>query len=294
MSEPNVLLLDRAAFRLDDGPWHPEEDMLRLDNRLRTELGWPLRGEVIAQPWSVPLRGATHLVQLRYTVHVAVAVSEPLFALEGADGVRIDVDGVQVTSRRVGSFVDQAIETVALPPLAVGTHEIVLTLPYGPGRELEWCYLLGDFGVELHGCYATVVAPVRKLAFGDWTRQGLPFYAGNVVYHCGFELPEQKRLGVRVPHFAAPLLRVALGNSIGTPIAFAPFHADLGVVSAGRQRLMITAYGNRFNTFGCLHNVQRGPLYAGPEAWRTTGDAWADSYQIKPMGLLGRPRLFEA
>jgi hypothetical protein len=28
---------------------------------------------------------------------------------------------------------------------------------------------------------------VRALAFGGWTRQGLPFYAGNVTYHCSWQ-----------------------------------------------------------------------------------------------------------
>src|SRR6185436_6779405 len=117
-----------------------------------------------------------------------------------------------------GWFVDEAITTVALPALDAGRHELLLALPYGPRTNLEWCYLLGDFGVEARGRHARIVAPVRELAFGDWTRQGLPFYAGNVSYHLTLA-GQDGELALRAPKFAAPLLAVSLdGRRVG-PIA---------------------------------------------------------------------------
>ena len=41
LSEPNVLLLDHAAYRLNDEEWQPAEEVLRIDNLLRQRLGVP-------------------------------------------------------------------------------------------------------------------------------------------------------------------------------------------------------------------------------------------------------------
>ncbi len=50
--EPNVLLLDRARWRLDGGDWQPEEELLRLGNRLCSHFGIPTQHGDIAQPWT--------------------------------------------------------------------------------------------------------------------------------------------------------------------------------------------------------------------------------------------------
>ena len=124
------------------------------------------------------------------------------------------------------------------------------------------------FGIEVRGRHARIVAPVRELAFGDWTRQGLPFYAGNVIYHCTVQ-GRGAQLAVKAPKFKSPLLSVALdGQTIGK-IAFAPFQVEQGVLADGPHALDITAYGNRINAFGCVHNADERWSWFGPNAWRT-------------------------
>jgi hypothetical protein len=125
---------------------------------------------------------------------------------------------------------------------------------------------------------------VRELDFGDWTRQGLPFYAGNVTYHC--PIPGGEKL--RVPRFAAPLLTVeADGRPLGA-IAFPPYELEL---PAGTRHLAITAFGSRINAFGQLHNANPHHRWWGPDSWRSTGDHWSYEYQLRPQGLLVAPRL---
>jgi hypothetical protein len=291
LAEPNVLLLDQAAYRLNDEEWQPAEEVLRLDTALRRRLGLPLRMAWVAQPWTDPNPAPpTDTLSLMFTVHVDVPVDEPALALENAAQTSIELDGQPVPSDVTGWFVDEAIETVRLPRMEAGTRRIVLTMPYGRKANPEWCYLLGDFGIEVRGRHARIVAPVRELAFGDWTRQGLPFYAGNVIYHCTVQ-GRGARLAVKAPKFKSPLLSVALdGQAIGK-IAFAPFQVELGVLADGPHALDITAYGNRINAFGCVHNADERWSWFGPNAWRTTGDDWSYEYQLKPMGLLAAPQL---
>jgi hypothetical protein len=291
LSEPNVLLLDQAAYRLNDEEWQPTEEVLQLDTALRQRLGLPLRMAWVAQPWTDPNPAPpADTLSLMFTVQVDVAVDEPSLALENAAQTRIYLDGRPVPSDVTGWFVDEAIQTMRLPRLEAGAHRIALTMPYGRKTNPEWCYLLGDFGVEVRGRHARIVAPVRELAFGDWTRQGLPFYAGNVTYHCTVA-GQGANLAVKAPKFKSPLLSVALdGQAIGK-IAFAPFQVELGSLADGPHALDITAYGNRINAFGCVHNADEKWPWFGPNAWRTTGDDWSYEYQLKPMGVLVAPQL---
>jgi hypothetical protein len=155
--------------------------------------------------------------------------------------------------------------------------------------NLEWCYLLGDFGVYVAGRHARHNAPVRTLSFGDWTTQGLPFYAGNVTYHCS-GVGDGNAAAVRLPAFKGALASVSLDGVGMGPIAFAPFRCALGQ-PRGAFRLDLTVFGNRANAFGPVHNAKRDLNSYGPPAWRSEGDTWAYEYQLRPMGILVAPVL---
>lgn len=68
LEEPNVLVLDMAGSRLDEGRWREKEEILRLDNDFRSELGYPMRTDAYAQPWIYGERPYEHKVSLRYTI----------------------------------------------------------------------------------------------------------------------------------------------------------------------------------------------------------------------------------
>jgi hypothetical protein len=288
LEEPNVVLLDHAEFRLDNESWQPGEEILRLDNILRQKLGWPLRMAAFAQPWSVTLPEPTHTLTLRFPLHVSSAVAEPALALEEAAQCTLRLDGKPIPTAITGWWVDEAIQTVRLPALSVGEHTLEVVMPYGPRTNPEWCYLLGDFGVEVNGRHVRIVEPVRELAFGDWTCQGLPFYAGNVVYHCAVA-GQGVDTALHIPKFAAPLLAVTLDGQLVGPLAFPPFQIELGSLAKGSHSLDITAYGSRVNAFGPLHNANEQLRWYGPDAWRSSGDEWAYEYQIKRAGILSAP-----
>jgi hypothetical protein len=297
LAEPNVLLLDRAASRLDEGEWRPRDDILRLDNHLRTFLGYPLRYEAVAQPWTrLADAQAEHLLRLRFSFTSEIALAATELALEHSSSMHIALDGRSIPVAVSGWYVDEAIGRIILPPMEAGTHTIEVTTPYGPLTDVEACYLLGDFGVRVDGRHVTVIAPVRSLAFGDWTHQGLAFYGGNVTYQATFQAPAVGEYALHIPHFAAPLLDVAVDDRHPAPLAFAPYTHEIGALAPGLHTVDITAYGNRVNTFGTVHypvtppDPQR-PIWYGPNAWRTHGDNWADEYQLRPQGILSAPQI---
>lgn len=291
LSEPNVLLLDQAAWRWNDESWQPVEELLRIDNAVRATLGVPRRRGRIAQPWTdtAPTPVLGHLA-LRFRIVCDVDVFAPRLAMEDVDGVEIRLDDRPVAVAPEGWFVDEAIRTVPLPAFSHGTHDLVVTRPFHRRTAVEWHYLLGDFGVVVAGRHARLTASVSTLEFGDWTPQGLPFYAGNVTYHARLEADGQT-LELEAREFKAPLLSVAVDGRLAGRIAFAPFRVGLGRLAAGSHAVDIMAYGNRVNAFGALHDRQRGRNWFGPDMWRTEGADWAYEYALKPMGVLAAPRV---
>jgi hypothetical protein len=291
LSEPNALLLDIAEYSFDDNQWQAKEEVLRIDNKFRKLLNYPLRMEALAQPWvnksnTLP----EHKLSLRFVVESDIEVVKPYLALEGAENTEIIVNNVKVPSIVEGWYVDECIKKIPLPNLSIGKTEIVLNIPFDTKTNVEWCYLLGDFGVRVEGSSAKIIDPVRKLTFGDWTQQGLPFYAGNVVYHCEVQT-EECNLSIEIPQFRNPVLSLAVDGAEKGKIAFAPYTLNLGILEPGKHTIYITAFGNRVNTFGSIHNCNHSTTWFGPNAWRTTGSSWSYEYQLKKIGVLVSPRI---
>jgi hypothetical protein len=288
-AEPNVLLLDRAAWRLDDGDWQLSEDPLHIARMLRERLAWPFW----QQPYSIQDPGAEHRLQLRFSFHSRIPLRGIVLVCERAEEATIRIDDRPIANTASGWWVDRDLPTLPLPDLEAGRHELLITLPMDARRRhVEWCYLLGEFGVRLRGAQAELVAWDEQPGWGDLCGQGLPYYGGNVVYDSSFVIHEPGRYAIRCPHFGAPLLRLRCDDRDLGPCAFAPYRVELGELQAGEHRLAITAFGHRRNSFGALHNCAPDWRWWGPAAWLTTGADANPVPQLRATGLL-RPPLLE-
>lgn len=291
LSEPNVLLLDTAQYAFDDEEnWRDEEELLRADDAFRVELGYPLRKKEVAQPWVVPDEPITHHLRLKFTVHSEMEIKAPQLALEKAESVEIAVNGCPVDNASVGWFVDESIKKVQLPDLPAGDSVIELTLPFGRRSNVEWCYLLGDFGVRVQGAEKTVIPPVRRLGFGDWTTQGLPFYCGNVTYKIPVRV-EKDTLTIRVPQYRGSVLGMEMDGVRQGDMAYAPYEYTFTNLQPGEHEVGITVYGNRVNGFGCVHNCDDSTSWFGPDCWRSEGVRWCYEYRLRKSGLLVSPQI---
>ncbi|MDR1972810.1 MAG: hypothetical protein LBQ46_12920 [Treponema sp.] len=287
LHEPNVLLLDLAEFALDDGAYRPREEVLRLDNRLREELGWPQRKKEVAQPW-VEADGSTpHTLRLRYTFESELALDGTELALENAAITQVSLNGEKAGTAELW-YVDKCIGRVKLPAIKPGLNTLELAIPYGRKIDVEAAYLLGDFGVTVRGVCAALTAPVRTLAFGDITRQGLPFYGGNLSYY--LELPAGAS-EIAVSCYRGQLLKLRdEAGDLGI-IAYAPYRLPLE--KAAGKNLEILYFGNRINTFGQLHcTIRDRGFWWGPGSWRTEGPAWTYEYHFWPQGILKSPEIY--
>ena len=100
-------------------------------------------------------------------------------------------------------------------------------------------------------------------------------------------------LRVEATQFRCPVIGIRLDGQDCGRIAFSPYSLEIRDVKAGEHLLEITAFGNRVNTFGTLHNCNHTERWFGPNAWRTTGPAWAYEYQLRPGGILISPVITE-
>lgn len=293
LSEPNVLLLDMAEYRLDDGKWQAREEILRIDNNIREILGLPLRMEAFAQPWlDHEIEKPQHQVTLRFHIESIIDIKSCQFAMEGADKASITLNNKPVNIEVTGYFVDKSIQRCSIGNLHRGTNILEISMPFIKKTNLEWCYLLGDFGVTVVGSETMLGAPVNTLVFGDYTRQGLPFYAGNVVYEVDVET-EDGEFELAATKFRAPLLKVTVDGQEKGQITFSPYQIALGHLSEGQHHISITSFGNRVNAFGTVHNCNEQETWPGPNAWRTTDNAYSYEYQLKNMGILKAPVLIK-
>ncbi len=291
--EPNVLLLDQAAWQLDDEPWQEKSEILRIDTAVRRHLGFSPREDAGMQPWRIPDTPATHRVRLRYELESEIETGPLQLALERPEETRVSLNGALCDVKPQGWYVDRFIRTIPVPGLHRGTNELRLELLYGPKSNLENVYLLGDFGVAVRGTRAAVTEPVRQLWFGDITGQGFPFYGGSLCYGMSFHLERTQRVRLRVPHFKGPVLKVMLDGKEQGLIAYAPHVLALGELPAGTHRLELLLYGNRFNTFGTLHNCNDEYKWYGPASYRTQGSEWSENWCLRPFGIFSRVEILE-
>lgn len=289
LDEPNVLLLDMPEYALDDGPFRPREEVLRLDDALRTELGWPLRGEAWAQPWVEQDKSMPHMLTLRFTFGSEAAVQGARLALEDAGDALVTLNGEPAADAE-GFYVDKCIGCLRLPQIAPGRNTLTIRMPYGKTRNVEACYLLGAFGVNVQGSRASLYPAPHRISFGDVTRQGYPFYGGNLTYHLEADLaPGRYELAASL--YRGHLLRVAVDGKDAGIIAFSPYALAFDVPQGGKHRIDLTVYGCRINTFGQLHQTDKTHEWWGPGSWRSTGAEWAYEYCLYPQGVLKSPEL---
>ncbi len=291
-SEQNVLLLDSAEYSLNGEEFSARIPILEIDNELRSRLGYPRRQDAYTQPWRV--QEQTEIpdrVMLRYRFRSEQEFSGIRLAAEKPEEMEIFLNGIHIDRAPDGWYVDPCIKTVWLEDIRRGENLLEISLPFGRKTDLEWMYLLGNFQVELRGTYA-VLRESGTVGFGDLTRQGMPFYTGNTVYEFEFDAPETARYVLEVPQHAAAVLSASADGEEEKTFCFAPYRISLGELKQGSHTIAVTAYGNRFNGFGTLHNADSDYRWYGPDSYRTYGSQWTDSYLVKPLGILSSVYLY--
>lgn len=290
--EPNVLLLDKAEYALDEEEYHEKMEILRADNSCRERLGWLWRGMAIPQPWTLEKEVYCHKIRLRFHVESDVEEETVFLGLERAAEKQIFWNGEEVIPKIIGWYTDKAIQTVSLTGLRKGHNCLEVIQPFGRDTNTEWMYLLGEFNVVLKGENSLLTQWDPKVGFDTLTIQGLPFYGGAVVYEIPFETTKEN-ISIRIPHYRAGLLRVWVDEDASVPVVLPPYERSFEKIRPGKHILKVKAYISRNNSFGPVHLADEKDEWFGPSAWRTQGDRWTESYRLSEQGLLSKVEITE-
>lgn len=290
LSEPNVLLLDMPRYSLNGGEVCGPEEILRADNKIRDALGIRHRDGGMVQPWvSAADKNPKDTVTLIYDFDSDIEYDGARLALESVEYATIKFNGEDVDATPDGYYVDiDSIKTVKMPKIRKGKNELCVTYRFGDVTQLESMYLLGSFGVESIGEGARITALPDVLYFGDITRQGLPYYGGNVTYHITYK---GKAGAIAVSKFRGALIAVDVDGARAGIISPTPHTLPLDL-GDGEHKIDLTLFGNRFNTFGALHNVDKF-RWAGPGCWRSKGNYFTYEHLVRETGILTAPRVLE-
>lgn len=294
LSERNICVLDMVSVTDDKGNAIPRMEVLKADRALRDILGIPYRGGEMLQPWyQVKYKGGnTKLlskVSLEYDIEIAVIPENIRLAVEDLTHIRqILVNGKEIPLASKGKWIDICFDELEIPvdSLVKGRNTIAVAMDYYSTCGIEAAYLLGDFGVEMAADVRPILTTLpEKLAIGDITDQGLPFYSGSVIYELDETLEGQKgcHVSVKAHSFGGALVKIH-GESDET-IAFPPYQTD--VTDLRSIEVVLT----RRNTFGPLHQCPKEAPSYGPGNFMTTGEGWSDTYMFYPQGLLEKPEV---
>ena len=300
LTDHNVLALDRPEYRVNGTDWSGPLEILKADEEVRKAIGLPLRGGRMVQPWArKETEGPTGEVDLRYRFTVTEPPAGPLFlALENPEYFAISLNGNSVSvDAECGWWADRSIRTIPVDAAALvaGENELTLSATVDADCNLETCFLLGGFSVEVDGAECRITGGAPQVGVGDWTDQGLPFYSGSVVFRAALKAKtgEGEAVFVEMPRFKGACVRLLVdGREAGT-VGWPPYEVEVTDLLDGGEEfeLAVEVVGHRRNAFGPLHHTESHPRWIGPGEFVSGGDEWQEEYNLVPTGMLESPRI---
>lgn len=301
LSESNVLVLDRCRYKVGKGDWQPAQEILRVDDDIRIQMGVPKRGGGMMQPWARPaIENPRRVpVMLVYEFEVESLPSGDLFlALELPRTYRISVNGVRLSVEAdAGWWTDLSLRRLPMDAMVLrpGRNEILLELDYAEDfAGLEIIYVLGAFGVTVEGVATRMTALPATLDLGDWCDQGLVFYAGHVAYTRTInpKRDASERVFVCVPEYRGVAVRVLVDGVEAGVAVWPPSEVEITSLLKDKPvELAIQVIGHRRNSHGPFHWSEKWPAWTGPGQYKYDPKHWFEGYQLVPCGLMQEPRL---
>ena len=120
--------------------------------------------------------------------------------------------------------------------------------------------------------------------------QTMPFYGGNITYVNEIETP-QCDIIIKTPAYRGAAVKVFVDGEDCGNTSLAPNSVRVNNITPGKHTVAIKLFGNRYNSFGALHNTVSSQRWKGPEHYRTTGNSFSYEYQLKDMGILAAPTI---
>ena len=296
LNDFNSLVLDHCTLKADGRTELENAFFIQADDHLRKMLGAAPRGGQMVQPWlrdkTVPEKQLD--IELTYGIDcVRVPAEDCLLALERPElysSILFNGESVSRDPAGPGWWVDPVLKTLRIPRSLFRQGKNLLTLS-GRYHEklpgLESIFLLGRFGV-----YGEKIGELPgRLKTGDWVKQGLQEYSGDVTYERSFEADpgSGEHWFLRFGAWRGAALTVSVNGGEERPIPWPPFELDLtSELVKGTNRIAIRVCGSRRNAFGPFFSGQKWMAWTGPAQFKMYKSS---ERQLVPCGLLETPSL---
>ncbi len=296
LTEANTLVLDYARYKIAEGEWQSEKEVLKIDRTVRDQYGITYRGGEMPQPWFITKHIGVKeyaVVQMEFDFEVSeLPQGESYLLIEDPSDWNPSLNGVKLDVPADGQWeIDICFKKIVLPQgaLRLGRNVLHLQGMYTDLSNIEAIYLRGCFGVKLNGTVRTMVKAPAKLAIGDIVAQNLPFYAAGVNYK--YQLPAVgccERLFIKFNSFEGACVAVSSGDK-RVVASWVPYELDVTDMAGSVVNIEVVL--TRRNMFGPLHQSSLFNSGYGPDNFTTGGAGWNDNYMLYPAGLLEAPVL---
>ncbi len=285
-TEENCAVLDVCSVSTDGKEYSDKKCILEQNAMLYKKL-WIYPTE--AQPYAMKNPKSAD-VYARFEFQCEAQFSGLYLALERAEESKIRFNGEEIEVGIDGYYVDRDIEKIPLPESKRGKNTIEIMQPFTEVRQIEACYILGEFNTKVKGTEIILSVPeTDKIDFAPVNEQGLSFYGGNIVYTSNIECDECIA-EISVQDFGAYCVRVFVDGKDSGLIALSPFNVKVPLAK-GRHEIEFLCYGNRNNTFGPIHNslIADPDNYIGPWSWNFRDESFSEEYCFQNVGILSNP-----
>ena len=317
--DPNILVLDSAAWRTDEGTYGPVMPVLDIQQELMR-------------------RGTQEVVVLRFEFDCAI--DDPRgrrfeLVLEQPHAYEMWYNGMRAPLGDSGPYWDSAFRRVDVTPyVRPGQNVIELKRPWlmddrhraqlmgraggwesrtlAPDTELEAIYVIGDFAVTFTGGTRRgprhtrwlkgkprLVAEQTKIIGADLVKAGYPFFVGRMAMERELMLksaPSPDAV-IELPAFDAVTATVSVNGTEASTVWKTPRLVAVGhLLTKGRNRIAVTLTTSLRNMLG-PHHHEDGEVYnvspqsfACMKGWfgRSTGfRCLPDEYNVVDLGLRG-------
>ena len=288
--DPNVLVLDTARWRTDEGAYGEPMNIMDIEQELVQ-------------------RATQEVIVLRFEFDCQIAELKGRrfeLVIEEPQAYEMWYNGMRTPLSDAGPYWDSAFRRVDITPFVRrGSNVIELKRPWHiderrramllgrlggweartitPDVELEPIYVVGDFGVTfpkgsrkaprgsrwMQG-RPRMVAESSRLAAADLVRTGYPFFVGRLMLEREVLLrsdPSPDAV-LELPPFAATVAVVHVNGEEAGAVWKAPRTVPVGsLLVRGRNRVSVTLTTSLRNMLGPHHNAEGESYWVAPAAW---------------------------
>ena len=261
LDEPNVCTLNFMDYSINGDEYTCHRDVIDQDKYIRETVGLKPRSGEMLQPWFTKDQTYPELCELTMNFNFIVqqAPKKIQLVVEIPENFEIQLNGYTITESSEDFWIDSCFTVFDIDAdiLTVGSNVLTMKTGYRYDVNLEYPFLIGDFGVSINEDEIPIITALpESLALGDITEQGMPFYGAGVSYTVQVpQLSVEERLWIVTDAAEAACIRVSNGTD-SEIIAFYPLEADITELARGNDSLEIKYVFNRKNTFEpCMEEI---------------------------------------